>query len=74
MATFAKIMAAAAVLPLFWVSINAEGVKFCPKNASGDLVTYTVERPDKDGVMQTLSFTGASQALWCSNVAEVPVR
>jgi hypothetical protein len=74
MATFAKIMAAAAVVPLFWFTVNADGARFCPTNTAGDLVAYSVQRPDQFDVLQTLTFDGAAQSLWCSNVAEVPVR
>jgi hypothetical protein len=74
MATFAKIMAAAAVSTVFWFNINPQGAVFCPRSTDGTLVPYSVQRPDQFDVLQTLTFDGAAQALWCSNVAEVPVR
>lgn len=71
---FKKVLAAAAVVPMFWFTINADGAKFCPTSSDGTLVEYSVLRPNDLGEMQTLTFGGLSQSVWCSAVAETPAR
>lgn len=71
---YASMLALASLSFAFWFNINPQGAMFCPKDASGNLVPYTVDRLNDKGETVTLSFGGLSQSQWCSHIAENPAR
>ena len=72
-------LSAGAIVPLLWFNVIPWAGQYCPKNADGKLVPYTVQRENMFGKVITLVFGGnppnggpdAQQQL-CEMVANFP--
>lgn len=68
----ASFITAGAILPLLWFNIIPWAGEYCPKDASGKTVEYTVQRPNGFGEIVTLVFGGSSQQQLCKMVEDFP--
>ena len=68
----ASLVSLAAIVPLFWYNVIPWAPQYCPTDAAGNVVDYTVQRPNGFGETVTLVFGGMAQKDLCTHIERFP--
>lgn len=66
---FSSLISLAAVLPAFWFNVVPNAADYCVGTPETGYAAYSVQRPDREGVLQTLTFNTSAQTQLCNHVA-----